>query len=313
MKLLTTILIVLFANLMFGQQTEHYTQYQFNHFALNPAVAGTKSCIDIRTGYRLQWFGIDDAPQTGFFNAHGPLRFSKKKRHSYGPKNGIGAMVNKDSYGPYSFLQAYLSYALHLPINRNWRLSFGASLGIKQTVFASSQLSTEFNDPILSGGDNSFLVFPDGRFGLWLADKKTYFGLSILNLFNNRVDQISPNARLQRHYTLTAGHNFKLEKNWSFVPSFLFIKTKKAPADFHLSALFDLNNKFAIGVGLRRTDAITAQIRFKLFNFISIGYSFDYIISKLNKNIWYTHELTSGFNSCSNYGTSSTTSCATFE
>jgi hypothetical protein len=66
-------------------------------------------------------------------------------------------------------------------------------------------------------------------------------------------------------------------------------------------------------VGLRRTDAITAQIRVKLFNFISIGYSFDYIISKLNKNQYYTHEITAGFNSCSNYGQSSTTSCATFE
>ncbi len=296
-----------------AQQTEHYTQYQFNHFALNPAVAGTKACIDIRTGYRLQWYGIDGAPQTGFINGHGPLRFSRKKRGSFGPKNGIGAMVNRDQMGAFSFLQAHLAYALHLPINRNWRLSFGMAFGIKQTAFKASQITTEFEDPTFSNADQSFLIFPDGRFGMWLADKNNYMGFSILNLFGNRMQDISDDARLQRHVTITAGHKFKLEKKWSFLPSFLFIKTKAAPVDFHLSALFDLDNKFSIGVGLRRTDAITAQVRFKLFDFISIGYSFDYVISKLGNNIWYTHELTSGFNSCSNYGNSSTTSCATFE
>lgn len=313
MKFTFTILLVLINWIACAQQTEHYTQYQFNHFALNPALAGTKSCIDIRTGYRAQWVGVEGAPETGFLNGHGPLRFSRKNRYSYGPKNGIGAMINRDAFGPYSFLQAYIVYALHLPINRHWRLSFGAAFGVKQSSFSPVGLTTEFNDPAVTGSGESFLVFPDGRFGMWLADKKSYFGFSILNVFGNSVEKISPNARFQRHFVLTGGHKFDLEKKWSFVPSFLFIKTKAAPANFHLSALFDLNNKFSFGVGLRRTDAVTMQIRFKLFNFISIGYSFDYIISKLNKNIFYTHEITSGFNSCSNYGNSSTTSCATFE
>ena len=305
-------LFVLF-HTSWGQQSEHYTQYQFNHFALNPAVAGTKPCLDIRTGYRLQWFGIDGAPKTGFANGHAPLRFSPKKRYTFGPKNGIGILVSKDELGPFGFSQASLAYALHLPINRKWKMSFGLGFGIKQMAFAVGQLTTEFEDPAIANSDQSFLVFPDGRFGMWLADKRTYFGFSILNIFGNRIEQVSPDARLQRHVTLTAGRKLKLEKGWTFVPSILAIKTKAAPLNFHLSALFDLENKFAIGVGLRRTDAITAQIRVKLFNFISIGYSFDYVISKLNKNIWYTHELTSGFNSCSNYGNSSTTSCPTFE
>ena len=143
--------------------------------------------------------------------------------------------------------------------------------------------------------------------------KKHYFGLSVHNLFGNRLSEIGPTASLQRHFYLTAGKQFKLEKKWVFVPSFFLMKTGKTPIDFHLSALFNMDNKLSLGVGIRRTDAITAQVRVKLFNFISIGYSFDFVISKLNKNIWYSHEITGGFNSCSNYGNSSTTSCATFE
>ena len=129
----------------------------------------------------------------------------------------------------------------------------------------------------------------------------------------NRLDEIGPESQLQRHFYLTAGRQFKMQKKWVFVPSFFLMKTARTPIDFHMSALFNLDNKLSFGVGLRRTDAVTAQVRVKLFNFISVGYSFDFIISKLNKNMWYSHELTGGFNSCSNYGNSSTTSCATFE
>lgn len=313
MRISLIIISIFIAGIVRGQQTEHYTQYQFNQFNLNPALAGTKACIDIRTGYRYQWLGIDGAPQTGFFNAHGPLRFSKRKRNLFGPKSGIGAIINRDVFGPFSFLQAHVAYALHLPINRNWKFSIGTAFGIKQTAFSVGQLTTEFNDPTVPSSSQSFLVFPDFRLGFWLADKRHYVGFSIHNLVGNQLDQIGPESRLQRHFYVTAGKQFRLEKKWVFSPSFFILKTARTPIDFHLSALFDLDNKFAIGVGLRRTDAITTQIRVKLFNFISIGYSFDYVISKLNKNIWYSHEITGGFNSCSNYGNSSTTSCATFE
>lgn len=306
-------LIAVCPKINYGQQTEHYTQYEFNQFAINPAVAGTKSCIDIRTGYRFQWVGIDGAPETGFINAHAPLRFSKKNRASYGPKSGIGGQIKRDVFGPFSFLQAEATYALHIPVSLRWKISMGTSFGIKQANYDAAMVTTELADPSVPNSSQSFIVFPDGKLGFWAADKKTYIGLSIHNLFGNTLKLTGTNMNLQRHFYFTAGRNFALENKWSLIPSIFLLKTAKTPLDFHLSVVLDLDNKFDIGVGLRRTDAITAQFRVKLFNFISIGYSFDYVISKLGGNIWYTHEITSGFNSCSNYGNSSTTNCPTFE
>jgi len=296
-----------------AQQTEHYTQYEYNQFAFNPAVAGTKACIDIRTGYRFQWVGIDGAPQTGFINAHAPLRFSKKNRNSFGPKHGIGGQIKRDAFGPFSFLQLEVAYALHVPLNRNWNLSFGTSLGLKQANIDAAALTTEVTDPLVPNSSQSFIVFPDGKFGLWLADKKTYIGFSIHNLYGQTMKSIGTDSDFQRHFYLTAGRSFKLQNKWSVIPSFFLLKTKNTPFDFHLSAVVDLDNKVSFGLGLRRTDAITAQIRVKLFNFISIGYSFDFVISKLGGNMWYTHEITGGFNSCSNYGNSNSTDCPAFE
>lgn len=296
-----------------AQQTEHYTQYEFNQFAFNPAVAGTKSCIDIRSGYRFQWVGIDGAPQTGFINAHAPLRFSKKNRMAFGPKHGIGGQIKRDVFGPFSFLQAEVTYALHIPINRNWTMSFGTSLGVKQANFNTQSLTTQVYDPTIPNSSQSFVVFPDGKAGLWVADKKTYFGLSIHNLYGKTMKGVGTASDFQRHFYFTAGRSFRLKGSWTLIPSIFFMKTKNTPIDFHLSAIVDLDNKFSFGLGLRRTDAITAQFRVKLFNFISVGYSFDFVISKLGGNMWYSHEITGGFNSCSNYGNSSTTDCPAFE
>lgn len=297
----------------FGQQLEHYTQYQFNQFAFNPAVAGTKSCIDIRTGYRFQWAGIDGAPQTGFINAHAPLRFGKRNRNAFGPKHGIGGQIKRDVFGPFSNLSLHAAYAIHIPLNRNWDLSFGTSFGFKQTSFNAAEITTELADPTIPGSSQSFITFPDGKLGMWVKDKRTYFGLSVHNIFGNSLDQIGSTAKAQRHIYATAGRKFMLEKKWSVIPSVFVLWTKATPIDFHLSALVDMDNKFSFGLGLRRTDAITAQVRVKLFNWVSIGYSFDFVISKLTGNQWYTHEITGGFNSCSNYGNSSTTECPTFE
>ncbi|MEX1002274.1 MAG: type IX secretion system membrane protein PorP/SprF [Crocinitomicaceae bacterium] len=313
MKQLIGIVFLFLAFCSSGQQLEHYTQYQFNQFAFNPAVAGTKSCIDIRTGYRFQWAGIDGAPQTGFLNAHAPLRFGKKQRNTFGPTHGIGGQIKRDAFGPFSFLSLHLAYAIHIPISRNWKLSFGTSFGFKQTAYDAARLSTELLDPAVPENSQSFLTFPDGKFGFWITDKKTYVGLSVHNLFGNTLDEIGPEANAQRHLYFTAGKSFLLEKKWSIIPSVFVLWTKATPVDFHLSALVDMDNKFSFGLGLRRTDAITAQVRVKFFNWISLGYSFDFIISKLAGNMWHTHEITGGFNSCSSYGSSSTTDCPSFE
>lgn len=296
-----------------AQQTEHYTQYEYNQFAFNPAVAGTKQCIDIRSGYRFQWVGIDGAPQTGFINAHAPLRFKKTNRAAFGPKHGIGGQIKRDVFGPFSFLQLEATYALHIPINRTWTISFGTSLGFKQANFNANSLTTEITDPAVPNSSQSFYVFPDGKVGLWVADKKTYIGFSIHNLYGQTMKNIGTDSDFQRHFYLTAGRSFRLQNKWSIIPSFFVLKTKNVPLDFHLSAVVDMDNKFSFGLGLRRTDAITAQVRVKFFNFISIGYSFDFVISQLAGNMWYTHEITGGFNSCSNYGNSSTTDCPAFE
>jgi len=297
---------------IFGQQQEHLTQYQFNQFAFNPALAGSKPCVDIRSGYRFQWVGIEGAPENGFVNAHAPLRFGNKRRSAYRPSHGIGGHLKRDALGPFSTIETHVAYAFHVPIKKSIKLSLGLSFGLKQMAFDKSKFTTVDQDNAVPNSV-SFIVFPDMIFGAWLTTKNEYFGFSIHNLIGNKLDELGATAKNQSHFYFTAGKKMKLEKGWTIIPSIMMAKTKNTPLDFHLSALFDLNNKIAFGMGLRRTDAITAQVRVKFMDFISIGYSSDFIISKLQKNMYQSHEITMGINGCSNYGSTSTTNCPTFE
>ncbi len=296
----------------FGQQLEHYTQYQYNQFILNPALSSHKKCVDIKAGYRYQWVGIEGAPTSGFFSTTAPLKLGRKRRSPYAPKHGFGAQVRRDAIGPWSKSEMHLAYAVKVSLSRFVKISYGISAGMKQVGFNSSMVSTTVPDATVFNAQRS-LVFPDAKVGVWLTTKKAYYGLAIHNLFGNSIKNIGTDNQYQRHYYFTLGKKFRVNRDWNMIPSLLLATTKATPIDGHLSVLFDYNNAFAFGVGLRRTDAITAQVRFKLLDIISIGYSFDYIISKLQNNSWQSHEISMSYNSCSNYGSSGTAGCPSFE
>ncbi len=297
---------------VFSQQQEHYTQYQYNQFALNPALAGDKKCVDVKSGYRFQWVGIEGAPKSGFFSLTTPLKLGKKRRSPYAPKHGIGIQISRDQIGPWIKSEMHLNYALKISLSRYAKLSYGLSAGMKQVGFKSGDVTTANPDPTVFNAQRS-IVFPDVKIGTWLTLKKSYFGFSIHNLFANKIKNVGMDNSYQPHFYFTMGKKFNLDKGWDLIPSVLIMKTKNTPFDLHLSAVFDYENKMAFGLGIRRTDAITAQVRFKLFNLFSIGYSFDFIISKLQNKSWQSQELTFSYIPCSNHSTYGPTSTPVFE
>lgn len=278
-----------------AQQQAHSTQYQYNQFAFNPALAGDKRGIAFKGGYRYQWAGIDGAPRSGFFNFTAPINISKRGRSINAPKHGVGAQVRSDKFGPWSNSEAHLVYAIKVTLKREVTLAYGASVGLKQIGFNAFEVSTLNPDLTVFNAEKS-LVFPDARIGAWLNTKNAYYGISVHNLFGGKLKKIGEGNRFQQHFYLTWGQRFKLNREWYVVPSIMVAKTKAMPVDFHISAIFDYQNQLSFGLGIRRSDAITAQVRVKISELISIGYSFDFTISKLQNNSWQSHELTGGFN-----------------
>src|SRR5882757_2182802 len=73
-KLLLTIFIFIMAmQLVRAQQKPQYTQYVLNNLLINPAVTGIENYIDVKTGYRSQWTGLQGAPVTNYITINAPL------------------------------------------------------------------------------------------------------------------------------------------------------------------------------------------------------------------------------------------------
>jgi type IX secretion system PorP/SprF family membrane protein len=298
-----------------AQQQGQYSQYMMNYFLINPAAAGTEDFIDVKTGYRNQWSGIDGAPKNYYASAHFPVnklhgnhRKIRKKADAYPV---FGAMFSGQKLAAISHNTAYLSYAYHLPLTANWILSAGGMAGVNQTSLGNLNFIDNEPDPAaLYKSKTNF----DMGLGLWLYSKHMFMGLSSMQIFKNQLDFSSKNSGdgvLNRHFYLTGGYNIQVNDLIRVVPSVLLKHTATA---FQV----DINTKVRFkdlcwaGVSYRKADAVVlmAGLQIPLTNLtkgsghrgsghgnntcLQIGYSYDLGISKLRTYSQGAHEVMMG-------------------
>src|SRR3990172_1419415 len=112
---LFTVTLLLFS-CSFAQQDGQYSQYMFNHLAINPAYAGTREALNIAVLHRNQWVHIDDgAPSTSALTIQGPIK---------NKKIGLGVEFINDNIGPKNVFCALSSYSYRLQLSNGY-LSMG--------------------------------------------------------------------------------------------------------------------------------------------------------------------------------------------
>ena len=116
-------------NEVIGQQIVLNSQYMFNDFAINPAVAGTKNYAPITIDIRRQWVGIREAPAAQHLSYHGHVH------------KQIGAGGYNDVAGPVSGRTGLMA-ALSTQIAPTYatRLSFGIAGSFTQFVMDKSRI-----------------------------------------------------------------------------------------------------------------------------------------------------------------------------
>jgi type IX secretion system PorP/SprF family membrane protein len=296
-KLFSIIVLLLAGQLIFAQQLRQYTNYIYNQFGHNPAVAGTKECSDVKLGHRIQWVGFEGAPTTSFVSFHTRI----KKKYIGGGYHGIGLYIERDNFGPFSNTYILPAYAYHIPLNFKYTLSAGAFLGIQQRVFESNLRLFNPNDNAI-GGTRSIFVLPDLSTGVWLHSKKLYAGLAANQVITRRMrglgGQIGEESRLARHYNLTAGYKIICTPVVSLIPSTMVKFLPMAPPAIDLNLLMDLKNTVSFGLSYRNRDAVAVLARFRLIPLLDMGYSFDLTTSQLKGGSRNTHEFWIGLNLC---------------
>jgi type IX secretion system PorP/SprF family membrane protein len=308
-RLIITLALALSALVSQGQQMPLYSHYVLNYFQINPAVAGSTPCLDMKLGYRMQWVGVEGSPRTAFGNIHG--NFGKKK----GNFHGIGGQVQTDDTGPLSFTGMNLAYAYHMKLNRKYTLSAGASLGFMQYRVDVGQITLpEFqylNDPAFQGGAQEFL-FPQINFGLWLYKDDRFYGFAIHNLVENQYETIGLDAAMRRHFSFAAGRAIDMSDGFMFKPSAHLQYVSASRVSLDLTAMFDYKDRVELGVGFRSENGLTALLRLDIFRYVTLGYAYDMALSRIRFDGRHTHEVVLGIQACAK-GERRATPCAAYD
>ena len=280
------LIISLFSFATFAQQDQHYTQYQFNKYMYNPAIAGTKPYFMAKTNFRFQWLKITDSPRTYTLSVYGP---SRKKNI------GFGGYIYSDVTGPTSRTNFRLSYAQNFQLNDVLRFSLGLSAGAMQyKIDGSKILLHDELDPSLGSAIYSTIV-PDASFGVFFYHKKYNFGLSIGQMFASKVkfkelESIGVN-RLRPHIYAHGEYTFEIDEDWDVEPAMLIKYVWPAPPQMDLSVRGVWKKQVWLGVSWRTMDAIGIFAGYNYQDQIYFGYSYDITTTNIYKYTSGTHEL----------------------
>ncbi len=289
LKYLISFLIISGSLNLEGQQLPHFSQYMFNDFLLNPAVAGVSDYYQIRTNHRFQWVGMTDPPLTNSIAFYGP--------HST-MDMGFGGSVYTDITGPTSRTGVSGSYAYNITLTKDMRLSMGLSMSMLQYRVDGTQLTPKDPTDIYIQGVVSTSYVPDAAVGAYLYGDQFYAGISAFQLLNNKIKIFDDNTglnRLKSHVYFTGGFHFDLDRDWSLEPSAIVMVSAPRQIKFEVSTKLEWIEMLWLGLGYRYHEAITVLAGYNYNDKFYFGYAYDIGITELRKYNMGSHEIMIGY------------------
>lgn len=289
MKNLRCILVLALVAMVSGQalaqQLPQLTQYQFNDYVFNPAIAGSRNFFELRSGHRYQWVGIQDAPRTFTLSGTTPI----------GEKMGVGGYLFTDIVGPTRRTGVQFSYAYHLQFTEDLKLSLGLSAGLLQFLIDGSKITLrDPGDPAMDDQLRGELM-PDAKFAFYLYHPKFWFGATAPQLLRNKVrffdERNEVLSRMEDHYYVTGGYRISLGEDWKLEPSFLLKYVDPVPPKLDVTATVRYKNSVWLGASYRTNDAYAAMVGVWLKETFQFGYSYDIITSNLRNYSTGSHEV----------------------
>lgn len=305
-KLILSMLIMLFTESMFAQNSPVYSKhYNYEQF-VNPAITGRDHYPFLNLSYKKYWIGTENSPgqtclggsfRLGHFNFYTPTMMLNKGGLLSKNRMGFGGFMMYETNGPLANFFASATYAYFIPFNRNGttELSFGLSAQIAHYSINHSLLEpNDPGDPELENLDKIPLV-ADGGFGLYFHTKQFYVGASADELFasNNPLENESY-YKNQRDFFFQTGYKFYL-KQIDLEPSVFIGKIDSDPVYFYgqLKAYYQNYNWLAIAYRSTKSLAFSIGIRVRRMH---IGYVYEQSISKMSNYFSGAHEIMLGLN-----------------
>jgi type IX secretion system PorP/SprF family membrane protein len=305
-RILTISVLVLWGCLLKAQQLPIFSQYLYNKFLINPAVAGSDGYTSFNLTAREQWVGYYGAPQTFAFSGQTRLMKGKfivksnsVKKQFNRPKSdgkvGLGGIVFSDRNGLMQKTGFQFSYAYHMWVERNTQLSMGLAFTGYYMKIDEKQINFgDPNEPWLNNDLRKGVFIPDAAAGVYLLNAKYNAGVSVDQLFGAALkigEAAYDKFKMSRQINIFGSYIFEAGRYNEFQPSFLFrMSTQLKPqADVGLTYIF--KQSFWAGLNYRTSGAMIANLGVKYQN-LWFGYSVDFTLQEIQRITYGTHELT---------------------
>lgn len=184
-----------------------FSQYMRHYQFINPASIGARSKLETTLGSKNN-IGSFSNISTYFAGVSFSILRSPKTGK---PFNVVGLKADTDREGEYiARTRAYVMYAFHFKIFRDYYLSGGVDLGMLNMSVQGTP----------STGDKSEYV-PDANTGIWLYNNDFYFGFSVNQVFNDKLQPYQEVSVMRRHFNIIAMKRLKISPLVTVSPSIL--------------------------------------------------------------------------------------------
>lgn len=258
-----------------------------------PALVGHSEGIRTFGAFRYQWIGIEGAPMTVYAGAD--MKLPVKNLSG-------GVFFAHDRAGAAAFTSANLSLAYSIPVKKNY-ISIGAKVGLNNMSLDGSKLTTPTGnigteDPILIGEKQS-AIRPDLGIGVSYIHSVFHVGAFVNNVadFKSKLNGITTefNTDFGRYYGLTGGAEIPVSQKISIDPAIL-LRMNEIHYQIDVSLATTIQKKYTIGLGARgynkkSFESLMFITRIKILPKMSVMYSFDLLLNKINTVSHGSHEV----------------------
>ena len=284
---------------LYCQQQPLYSQFTFNKYLFNPAVAGSEPVNIIQLSAYEQWLGFKGAPKfhTASFNTR-IFKQSRRPRRSVRLtlkifKPGTVGQLFNEKYGTLTHTGLTGTYSYHIKMGPQ-QLSFGFSPVISNLGLRSSDivLPDNYFDQLIEG-DNTRRWIIDFDFGFYLMRRDYFAGYSVHHISESALQwggTIDADYRIGRQHYFMGGYKYYYSSNWVFEPSMLIklSEDRKNQMDISLKCTISENYWCGISYKTSKTLSLFGGLKYDRYFFC---YAFDYNLTSIRKVNYGSHEI----------------------
>ncbi|ADR20415.1 membrane protein [Marivirga tractuosa] len=305
MKKIIIIIIIhaLSIGLIKAQTNPLLGQYIQNLPAYNPSLAGVNDFLDINAGFRQQWVGFQQAPQTNYVSAYSTIKFDGDKERSdfaQSLKHGVGGFVILQNQGYYRQTEVSFTYAVHVPVFNETYFSLGLSPSFYNNKIDLSDLwvkdeSTDetYQSVMENGYSNTFL---HTNIGISLYSSDYYISYSLMEASELQLrgnEDTNNNISRGRHHIM-GGYRFQINQDFDIIPN-TFIRIDQArPTFYELGVRSQYQGNLWAGLSYRNDNTLVSMLGIHFKEKYKIGYAFEYKWGEVSQYNSGSHEVVLG-------------------